>query len=143
MSEANRELVRSLQVPPDTDVVPLFSDPAAWSAFAQINRSAFAEDFTAVGVGAPQGDVEGEGFDGLRDVFLEWLSAWASYRSTVKDVLAEGDKVMVVVEDHGVSRHDGVEVELRGASVWTLRDGRVARVEFHVRRDTALAAFEA
>jgi ketosteroid isomerase-like protein len=41
-----------------------------------------------------------------------------------------------------VSRHDGVEVDLRGASVWTMREGRIARVEFHTSRDVARAAFD-
>lgn len=142
MSEVNRELVLALQVPPDVDVVPLFSDPAAWSAFAQANESVFEENFTSVGVGAPQGEVEGVGLDGLRAVFSEWLSPWASYRSTTEDAVAAGDRVMVLVRDRGVSRHDGVEVELSAASVWTLRDERIAHVEFHTDRARARASFE-
>jgi ketosteroid isomerase-like protein len=54
-----------------------------------------------------------------------------------------GGKVTVLVRDRGISRHDGVEVDLRAASVWTMREGRIARAEFHISRDTARAAFEA
>lgn len=142
MSDADVALIRSLQPPPDADVATLFADPVAWSAFAQASESAFEENFTSLGVGAPQGDVQGEGFDGMRAVFAEWLSPWASYHSTVEKVVSAGDRVMILVRDRGVSRHDGVAIELRAASIWTMRDGRIARVEFHVDRDRARAAFE-
>jgi ketosteroid isomerase-like protein len=140
MSDADVALVRALQPGPDVDLAFLFTDPVAWSEFAENAAAFFADDFECAAVGAPQGKLEGKGFEGLRDLFAEWLGPWSSYKSTVEDVSGTGEKVMVLVRDRGVSKHDGVEVELLAASVWTMRDGRVTHVEFHTSRDSARAA---
>ena len=143
MSDADLELVRSLQPPSGTDIATLFNDPATWSAFAAASAPHFEEHFECAGIGSPQGDLHATGFDGLRELWVEWLSPWSSYRTTVEDVIGAEDKVMILVHDHAVSRHDGVEVDLRGASIWTMRDGRIASVEFHTSRAGARAAFDA
>lgn len=51
-------------------------------------------------MGATHDPLEGNGFDGLRELWFEWLA------------------------------------------VWTLREGKIERLEFRVDRDTARAAFE-
>ncbi len=38
----------------------------------------------------------------------------------------------------GRTKTGGVEVEAPGAAVWTVVDGRVRRVEFHLDREAAL-----
>jgi ketosteroid isomerase-like protein len=140
MSDADIELVRALQPAPDVDVAELFNDPERWSQFAANAAPFFTADFECAGIGAPQGELHARGIDGLREVFSEWLSPWASYRSSVEDVIGYGDRVLVLVHDRAVSRHDAVEVTIRAGSVWTMRDGRIARVEFHASRDTARRA---
>ena len=122
------------------DVTTLFEDPAVWAAFAANVEALFVPDFESVGIGAPQGEVRGIGLDGLRAVFREWLSPWTAYYSAIEDVIGVGDRVMVLVHDRGVSQRDGVEVAVRAASVWTMRDGLIARVEFHTNRDAARRA---
>src|SRR3954447_22796056 len=107
MSDADMELVRSLQPPPEADVATLFKEPAAWSAFAEAIGPLFEDDFECAGIGAPEGDLKGTGLDGLRELWGEWLSPWSSYHSTVEDVIGVDDKVMVLVHDRAVSRHDG------------------------------------
>lgn len=86
----------------------------------------------------PQGDLAARGFDGLCELWSEWLSAWTSYHSTVEDVIEAGGKVIVEIRDRAVARESGVEVELRAASVWTVRDGLIGRVEFHLTRESAM-----
>jgi hypothetical protein len=142
VSDADVALIRSLQPPPGTDIAALFNDPAMWTAFVENAPAVFVDGFECAGIGAPQGDLEDTGFDGLRRLWNEWLSPWVSYYDTIEDVIGNGEKVMVLIHDRAVSRHSGAEVDLRGASVWTMRDGLIARVEFHTDRATARASFE-
>ena len=53
---------------------------------------------------------------------------------------AGNDRVVVLVRDHGRLRGSNSEVENVGASVWTLREGKIARIEFHTNRAQALKA---
>jgi ketosteroid isomerase-like protein len=48
--------------------------------------------------------------------------------------------VVVLVRDHGRLRGSEAEVESISASVWTVRDGKIARIEFHTNRSGALKA---
>jgi ketosteroid isomerase-like protein len=140
VSEKDVELIRMLQAPPDTDIVAMFTDDETWSQFVKLFEDHFEADFQAAGIGAPGGDLEARGLAGLREVFVEWLAPWRSYRSMTEDVIEVGGAVVAKVLDRGVPRAGDAEVELRAASVWTLRDGRVHRVEFHVDRDSAMRA---
>lgn len=140
MSDADLELVRGLQPSPEADLAVLFNDPSTWAVIAEARAHLFTPEFECAGIGGPQGEVKGIGFDGLRAVWHEWLTPWQSYRTTVEDVVGNADKVMVLVHDRGIARQGGVEVELRAASVWTMRDGRIARVEFYTDRDLARRA---
>jgi hypothetical protein len=142
MSDADIELVRALQPAPDVDLAVLFADPATWASFEASAGPLFVGGFECAGIGGPQGDLEATGLDGLRELWTEWLSPWVSYHTTIEDVVGSGEMVMVLVHDRAVSRHDGVKVELRGASIWTMQAGRIARVEFHTHREGARAAFE-
>jgi ketosteroid isomerase-like protein len=126
VSEKDVELIRMLQAPPDTDIVAMFTDDETWSQFVKLFEDHFEADFQAAGIGAPGGDLEARGLAGLREVFV--------------DVIEVGGAVVAKVLDRGVPRAGDAEVELRAASVWTLRDGRVHRVEFHVDRDSAMRA---
>ena len=46
-----------------------------------------------------------------------------------------GDRVVVLVRDRARRPGMDVEVELISGSVWTFRDGKVARVEFYANRE--------
>lgn len=140
MSEADRALILSLQPPPELDLVVLFSDEAAWTGFVAAASAAFEPDFECAAIGTPQGDMEETGFDGLRSLWGEWLGPWASYRTTIDQVDEIGGRIVVAVRDHGRTADSDTEVEIRTASVWTLRDGRVSRAEFHLSRDSAMRA---
>ena len=49
---------------------------------------------------------------------------------------------MVLVRDHGRRAETDVDVELISGSVWTFRDGKIARVEFYRNRDELREANE-
>jgi ketosteroid isomerase-like protein len=68
-------------------------------------------------------------------MWIDWLEPWATYYVQVDEMIEAGDSVVVLVRDRA-RRHDmDVEVELISGSVWTFRDGKVARVEFHANRE--------
>jgi ketosteroid isomerase-like protein len=55
-------------------------------------------------------------------------------------MIEAGESVVVLVRDHA-RRHDmDVGVELISGSVWSFRDGKIARVEFHANREELRAA---
>jgi ketosteroid isomerase-like protein len=118
-------------------VVALFRDDAVMEAYAPF----FHEDCEIV---APTGMVgHGErvvGLAGLRALWLDWLRPWESYRVEIEDVIDAGDEVVVVPCDYGRRTGMDVEVSVLGATVWTVRDGKVARVAFYVHRSEALEA---
>src|SRR4030095_15362363 len=67
------------------------------------------------------------GFDGVRRFWGEFLSAWESYRVEPLRFDDAGDQVAVVV--HIVGRTHELEVDETRSSLFTIRDGRVVRVQ--------------
>ena len=53
---------------------------------------------------------------------------------------AGNDRVVVLTRDHARPRGTNAEVDFLGAPVWTLRDGKVSRIEFYWNRAEGLAA---
>ena len=137
MSQENVELITSLQPGPDVDIAELFRDEqvaeATWAAVA----SAFHDDCDFVNASQGVGSTH-SGLDGLRALWLEWLTPWDSYYTETEDVIDVGNRVVVLFRDHGRRKDLAADVELRGASVYTVRDGKVARVEFNPNRDEVL-----
>ena len=80
------------------------------------------------------------GLEGLRRNWLDWLEPWATYRSSIDELIDAGDRVVLLLRDHG--RREGMEeeVELIGASVCTIREGKLARWEDYPDRADALEA---
>jgi ketosteroid isomerase-like protein len=137
MSHENVELIRALIPPPDMDVAALFRDENLF----QRSREAFAPmlhpDFESVAVW--EGGTTYSGVDGFRKMWLDWLEPWATYHVHAEEVIDAGDRVVVLVKDRA-RRHDmEAEVELISGSVWTLRDSKLARVEFCSDREETLA----
>jgi len=87
-----------------------------------------------------QGGTTYAGVEGFRERWLDWLQPWATYYVEVEEVIHADDRVVVLVRDRG-RRHDmEAEVGLISGSVWEVRDGRIARVQFCGDRGEALAA---
>jgi ketosteroid isomerase-like protein len=144
MSRENVELVRSVHPPSGTDLTVLFGGEDAGRGGLGRLAPLLTDDFEVVG-GDHFGDLgltsDGRGVEGLVSVWREWLSPWETYRTEVEDFLDAGeDRVVVLIRDRGRLRESDSEVELVSASVWTLRDGKIARIEFHTSRPQAFRA---
>ncbi len=140
MSRENVELIVSLQPDHDVDIAQLFRDDAIVEAVGTNVAPILHYDFEAVVVGALRGEITYRGFDGLRELWLDWLSPWEAYRTEVEEARDLGDRVLLFVRDFARGEGSTQEVVLNGAALWTLRDGKIARAEFHSDRATALAA---
>ena len=141
MSQENVELVRGLQPSADTDLVAAFRDDATAAAVMETLSPFFHEDVEIVAPTFVAGEgVRLVGLEGLRAGWLDWLEPWESYRVEVEDVIDAGDDAVVLVRDFGRRAGMTVEVSVVGGAVWTVRDGRVARVAFYLNRSEALKA---
>nr|MBA2341947.1 nuclear transport factor 2 family protein [Thermoleophilaceae bacterium] len=77
---------------------------------------------------------------GLRRLWLDWLEPWASYYVRIEKLVDKGDRVVALIRDVG-RRHDtDATVEIKAGSIWTLREGKVVRVEFCPREEALEAA---
>ena len=92
-------------------------------------------------VPVPQGVLAGGsylGFEGVRDFAADFLGAWDDLRAEPEEIRQAHDRVISVVRMTG--RVDDLEVEEAWSSLFTLRDGRIVRVEGFASRDGALEA---
>ena len=55
----------------------------------------------------------------------------ASYRTETEEMIDLGDRVVTVICDYARCEPDAPEVALKSAAVWTVREGRIVRVEFY------------
>lgn len=142
MSQEDIEIVRRLLGPFEQgDLVPLFRDDTINASIRAASEPFFTPDFECVFVRADVGRAAYSGLDGLRAGFLDWLEPWESYRAGVEDVIDAGDgRVAVLTNDHAYPRGANAEVTFLGAPLWTVRDGKVARIEFYWDRAEGLAA---
>ena len=141
MSQENVELVRGLQPSHDMDLVALFRDDGSAAALGETLAPFFHEDVEIVAPTFVAGQgVRFVGLEGLRAGWLEWLGPWERYRVEVEDVIDAGDDAVVLVRDYGRRTGTTAEVSNVGGAVWTVRDGKVARVAFYLDRSEALEA---
>jgi ketosteroid isomerase-like protein len=144
VAQENVDLVKSVHPPSGTDLSRWFAADAESSGRLRRLASLLSADFEAVG-GDLKGDAAlgpgGHGLEGLLAAWREWLSPWETYWTEVEEFIDAGeDRVVVLVRDHGRLRGSDSEIENRGGSVWTLRNGKIARIDFHIDRGGALKA---
>lgn len=137
MSQQEVAIIRALLPPTDVDLAALFRDDALFEAARSAFAPMIADDVESVTVWS--GGTTYTGVDGFRALWLDWLEPWAEYHSVPEDVLDAGARVVVLVRDRGRRHGMDAEVEIIAASVWTIRDGKIARVEFCADRAEALA----
>jgi ketosteroid isomerase-like protein len=83
-------------------------------------------------------------FDGhraLREFFQVFVDAWEEWNVEFEEVI-EADLGTVLIVTHVIARGkgSGVPVEAHGASIWSVRDGRVMGAKLFQSKDEALAA---
>jgi ketosteroid isomerase-like protein len=124
-------------------VVKQFHDTNARD-FAAV-MAAYAEDVTLVfhgEVGPLSSTATGKAAVG--EWFGDWFRQFApDYRFDIKESRGVGDRVFILASHHGRGRGSGVPVAERWAYVYTVRMGKVSRVELWNDRNAREMALEA
>jgi ketosteroid isomerase-like protein len=80
------------------------------------------------------------GHDDLRNWFREWFGASEGLEDLYDELIDAGEQVISVARIRAQGRSSGVQVEMRGAAAWTIREGKIVRVVWFPTREEALEA---
>jgi ketosteroid isomerase-like protein len=80
------------------------------------------------------------GVEGAETFLSDWTSAWDDWELELEGLRDAGDKVLALVRQRGRSKGAGMPVDMYFAQVWTLRDGKEARMEMYSDPSEALKA---
>ena len=100
MSQENVELVRALYPEPGTDIAALFRDEHTFEGMREALSSFLTDDFQSAAIFLGQTRTYA-GLEGLRQNWLDWLEPWATYRTTIEELIDVGDRVVLLLRDHG------------------------------------------
>ena len=138
MSQENVKLVLSLYEAPDVDYAQVVRATACgadrWKPWAFLHA-----DFECV-MYTFGGEKRYAGLDGLRAFLLDWTAPWATYRLENEKAIDLGERVLMLNRDRGLREEEHQEVEGRIAAVFTIRDGKVVRIDAYTTHAEALEA---
>jgi ketosteroid isomerase-like protein len=80
------------------------------------------------------------GAQAIRGMWDSWLESYPDLQLRAEEVVPADDRVFVWVRITGSGAASGAEVEMQEAYVYTMRDGRIVRVEEYFDRREGLAA---
>jgi ketosteroid isomerase-like protein len=119
----------------------------------EIVRKAIAYEYDGVGdraeaeaifdphvVLSPIDEGPSHGPDEMRNDWERWSSAFEELRVTFEEIIDAGDQVVVVAHHKGRGRGSGINVDARFYEVYTLREGKVSRIDEYTERGEALEA---
>ena len=140
MSEENVEVVLGVYRAADVDYVALHRDDSLWAELAKELTPFVHTDLETVLVALGSEKRYAGGLDGLRAFLVDWLAPWTTYRIENHQAIDLGERVLVLSHDCG--RREGSSQEVRGSqgALWTIRDGKVARLIAYGSRAEALKA---
>jgi ketosteroid isomerase-like protein len=82
------------------------------------------------------------GYEGLMDFERSWAESWETVAIEPLEYIDAGDRVISVLRQTGRGKLSGVEVEQHIVQLWTLRGGKIIRMEMCPSREAALEAAE-
>ena len=81
-----------------------------------------------------------QGHDAVRASLVRWKSEWDEYEMLPEEFEQMGDRVVVDVSFRARGRASGIEVDARLYDVYTLRGGKIIRMDQFTQRSEALQA---
>jgi ketosteroid isomerase-like protein len=90
----------------------------------------------------PIEELPSQGHAALRASFARWTAEWDDYEVLPEEFDDRGEHVVVTVRIRARGRGSGAEVEARFYDLYTVRDGKIVRMEQFTERDQALEAVE-
>ena len=85
---------------------------------------------------------EYRGYAGFGRWLENWDAAWADFSMEPEEFLDAGERVVSVFRMTATGRGSGVEVERHDAIVWSVRDGKVVRLDYYNNREQALGTVD-
>jgi ketosteroid isomerase-like protein len=82
------------------------------------------------------------GITAVRATMERWEESFVDLRVSYEETIDAGDRVVLKTHVSGRGRGSGVEVDDRSYMVWTLRRGKVLRMDEFTERSDALQAAE-
>jgi uncharacterized protein len=82
------------------------------------------------------------GREAFRGYFERFREEWDDYRVNAEEVRDSGDKVLAFTHQTARGKASGVQIDLRIAHLWTIRDGKAVRMQAYFDREEALKALE-
>lgn len=140
MSVENVELVLSLQLGSQDDATRLASDEKATGPYLATAAQALAPDFECT-MQFPNTDpvTYTGGVDAFYSAWRDRLEHWTEYRAEIQGVIDADSKVIVFHRAYVRKTRDAPETIIEVASIWTIRDHRLASADFNVPQDHARA----
>jgi ketosteroid isomerase-like protein len=120
MSQENVEIVRRFLSIVDVDEALAYADPGiVWNPIEELPT---------------------QGHDAVRASLAHWKAEWDDYKVMPEGFVDMGDRVVVTVRLRGRGRGSGVEIDARFYDLYTLRDGKIVRMDQFAERSEALEA---
>ena len=120
MSQESVDIVRRFLIVDDVDEALMCADPGiVWNPIEELPT---------------------KGHDAVRESVARWKAEWHDYKVMPEEFVDMGDRVVVTVRLRGRGRGSGVEVDARFYDVYTLRDGKIVRMDQFTERTQALEA---
>jgi len=88
----------------------------------------------------PVEELPTQGHDAVRASLAHWKAEWDDYEVMPEEFVDMGDRVLVAVRLRGRGRGSGVEIDARFYDIYTLRDGKIVRMDQFTERSEALEA---
>jgi ketosteroid isomerase-like protein len=82
------------------------------------------------------------GREGVREAMSSWFEVWEWMKVEVVDVVEVDDRVLVTLDQRAKGKGSEIEVEIRSFNVYTVRDGKVSRLQLFTEREPALGVAE-
>jgi SnoaL-like domain len=140
MSEENVAVVKKFVPPVGTDFTQLFGNDGVWAATKDAVSPLVASELEFAFIAWGQ-RLEYRGLDGMREGWRDWLVPWTSYYDEIEAIFAaDDDRVVVIGREHGYRRDTSAGVEAEVTGVYTLRDGKIVRIEAYANRAEAMEA---
>jgi ketosteroid isomerase-like protein len=111
-----------------------------YETYGRGRRSEVEADFEPDVILKPFEELPARGREHILDNIKRWRSAWEDLQVTVEEVIDAGDQVIVVARHRGQGRESGIDVDARFYEVYTLREGKISRIEEFIDRGQALEA---
>ena len=69
------------------------------------------------------------GLEGMSQAMKDWMESWEQVTTAAEQLIDAGDQVVVIAEWRGRGKTSGVFTTWRYGSVYTLRGGKVTRID--------------